>query len=677
MAVISMQKIKLLASTAHRLRLLETLQSQGVMEVTEILDEEEQKNIELKNEAAAEKEPVKLEAAHNAELNIANIDFALKMIKPFAKQRSILEGPPVLSIKEVKEKAKTFDFNKTVNKCRQIEEVIVSLRNEEAGLSVLQEELEPWQALSMPLGNISETENTKTVAGYLQKTDYAEFEKDVKEVSDLISVEKINEDESTVYCIIIFVKDLEKDLKETLSTHKFSEVELPQRKHDVKEELKIIKNRKGEIEKELKMQNEELKVLAKNNEDLQIVHDYYVWERDRIYADRKAKNTDYTFVMEGWIPVRNMKKLKSKLEEVTKTFELYEIAPREDETAPVAIRNKGVFGTFEAVTNIYGLPMPDEVDPTPFLASFFIIFFGLCLTDAGYGILLFVICALALKFLKLGSGMKKLVKLLMIGGIVTFVLGVLFGGWFGMTAEQAPDFLTYQKTLESGEIVEAFKWQVITPAQGTGPLTFLILAAILGYIQVLFGIIIDGYWKIKQNKVVDAVFDSFLWVYFLIVIMLFGLSRAEIFLTDYADAITYLVYFGVGALILTQGRKQKNIVLKFFSGVLSLYGLVGYFADVLSYSRLMALGLGTGIIGFAFNTIGGLVGNIPVVGIIFAIIVILIGHLLNIAISTLGAFIHSSRLQFVEFFGKFMEGGGRAFTPFKKACKYIMITGKK
>jgi V/A-type H+-transporting ATPase subunit I len=677
MAVISMQKIKLLASTAHRLRLLETLQSQGVMEVTEILDEEEQKNIELKSEAAVEKEPVKLEAAHNAELNIANIDFALKMIKPFAKQRSILEGPPVLTIEEVKEKAKTFDFNKTVNKCRQIEEVIVSLRNEEAGLSVLQEELEPWQNLSMPLGNISETENTKTVAGYLQKTDYTEFEKDVKEVSDLISVEKINEDESTVYCIITFMKDLEKDLKETLSTHKFSEVELPQRKHDVKEELKIIKNRKGEIEKDLKMQNEELKVLAKNNEDLQIVHDYYVWERDRIYADRKAKNTDYTFVMEGWVPVRNMKKLKSKLEEVTKTFELYEIAPREDETAPVAIRNKGVFGTFEAVTNIYGLPMPDEVDPTPFLASFFIIFFGLCLTDAGYGILLFVICALALKFLKLGGGMKKLVKLLMIGGIVTFVLGVLFGGWFGMTAEQAPDFLTYQKTLESGEIVEAFKWQIITPAQGTGPLTFLILAAILGYIQVLFGIIIDGYWKIRQNKVVDAVFDSFLWVYFLIVIMLFGLSRAGIFLTDYADAITYLVYFGVGALILTQGRKQKNIVLKFFSGVLSLYGLVGYFADVLSYSRLMALGLGTGIIGFAFNTIGGLVGNIPVVGIIFAIIVILIGHLLNIAISTLGAFIHSSRLQFVEFFGKFMEGGGRAFTPFKKACKYIMITGKK
>jgi V/A-type H+-transporting ATPase subunit I len=147
-----------------------------------------------------------------------------------------------------------------------------------------------------------------------------------------------------------------------------------------------------------------------------------------------------------------------------------------------------------------------------------------------------------------------------------------------------------------------------------------------------------------------------------------------LFLADYSQAITYLVYIGIGTLILTQGRSQKNIVLKFFSGVLSLYGLVGFFADILSYSRLMALGLGTGIIGFAFNTIASLVVGIPVVGIIFAIIIILIGHTLNIAMSTLGAYIHSSRLQFVEFFGKFMEGGGREWRPLKKACKYIVIT---
>ncbi len=663
MAVISMQKIRLIAFTERRQKLLDTLQEQGVMEITEIVDESaNQEDMQILS-------PDKLEAAHNAELNIANIDFALKLIKPFAKQRNLIEGPLVLTSEEVRNKAKEFDFDSIVKKCRKIEEVIVALKNEYTALDTLQLELGPWQSLSIQLNNIGETDRTKTVPGIIQKTDFAEFKKEIEAISPLFNMEVVQESESTTYVALTYAKELEADVKEVMMKHKFSEVELPLKEHDVGEELKEIKTRKSEIEKELAIQDEELKILARNNDDLQIVHDYYIWERDRIYADQKALNTQYSFTLEGWVPIRNIEKLKGKLEKVTNAFEIFKIKPAEGQQAPVAIRNKGVMGAFEAVTNIYGLPLPNEIDPTPFLAGFFIVFFGLCLTDAGYGIVLFTVCALALKFLKLPDGMKKLVKLIMFGGIITFILGALFGGWFGMTVDQAPGFLTYVN--EAGE--KAFRWQVITPAKGTGPLMFLILAAILGYIQVLFGILIDGFWKIKQKQYIDAALDSFLWFYFLVIMGLFGLSKGGIFFAEYSTVITYLVYAGVITLILTQGRKQKNIILKFLTGVLSLYGLVGYFADVLSYSRLMALGLGTGIIGFAFNTIGGLVSGIPFVGIIFGIIVIIIGHLLNIAISTLGAYIHSSRLQFVEFFGKFMEGGGKTFKPLQKTGKYILI----
>ncbi|MBN1494920.1 V-type ATP synthase subunit I [Candidatus Peregrinibacteria bacterium] len=655
MAVIEMQKIKLVASTAHRQKLLDLLQSKGVMEVTEIIGEEEI------NKDLAE--------AHCAELNIANIEFALKLIKPFAKQRSLLLGPVTLSIEDVRKKAKEFNFEDVINKCRRVEEISVALKNEHAGLTALLSELEPWVGLLMPLNHICETEKTKTIIGSLQKTAYSKFNEDINKVSKLIHIQKAGEDESAVYIALVYAKELEKEVREVLMLSKFSEADLPRTPRDVKDEIAEIKKRISEIENELKNQEEALKSLAANNEDLQIAHDYFVWERDKIYAEQKALNTQYAFAIEGWAPVLNIDKLKTGLAKVTEAFEIIEIEPGESEQAPVAIRNKGLIDSFESVTNIYGLPLPHEVDPTPFLAAFFIVFFGLCLTDAGYGIVLFVVCGLALKFLKFGEGIKKLVKLLMIGGIVTFVLGALFGGWFGMTADQAPGFMTYTTT----EGIKAFKWQIINPTQGNGPLTFLILAAILGYIQVLFGIAVNGWWKIKHKKYLDAFFDSFLWFYFLIIMGLFGLSKTGVFLADYSGIITNLVWVGVIALVLTQGRGQKNIILKFFSGVLSLYGLVGYFADVLSYSRLMALGLGTGIIGFAFNTIGGLVGNIPYIGIIFTIIVILIGHVLNIAISTLGAFIHSSRLQFVEFFGKFMEGGGRSFKPLKKSCKYINI----
>lgn len=659
MAVIAMQKVKLVGLTAHKQKLLDTMQRLGVMEVTEILSE--------KKEAL---DHVKLEAAQGAELNIANIEFALKLIKPFAKHRSLLEGPLTMSIDDVKKKAHEYDFDAVITKCREIEDIQVGLKNEQAALIQTKDELEPWAKLKTQLDHLGETDTTYTLLGIIQKTSLDEFKKAITEVSKLVNLEKVNETESTVYLSLTFTKDLSKKVREVMMEHKFSETELPKVSRSARKEIEKIEDRLNELEGELETQDDALKIIAKENDNLQIVHDFFVWERDRIYAEQMAQNTDYSFAFEGWVPIRQIKKIKDSLESQTKAFDLIEVEPNEGEQAPVAIVNKGIFGTFEAVTNIYGLPLPREIDPTPFLAGFFIIFFGLCLTDAGYGIVLFTVCALALKFLKFPEGMRKLVKLIMLGGIVTFFLGALFGGWFGMTADQAPGFLTYVN--EAGE--KAFRWQIISPTQGSGPLTFLILAAILGYVQVLFGILIDGYWKIKLGKVWDAVFDSFLWFYFLVIMGLFGLSQAGIFLADYAGAIVWLVWIGVAGLILTQGRSQKNPVLKFLSGVLSLYGLVGYFADILSYSRLMALGLGTGIIGFAFNTIGGLVAAIPFIGIIFAIIVILIGHTLNIAISTLGAYIHSSRLQFVEFFGKFMEGGGRAWKPLKKACKYIIIT---
>ncbi|EKD48107.1 MAG: hypothetical protein ACD_65C00123G0001, partial [uncultured bacterium] len=178
----------------------------------------------------------------------------------------------------------------------------------------------------------------------------------------------------------------------------------------------------------------------------------------------------------------------------------------------------------------------------------------------------------------------------------------------------------------------------------------------------------------KEKKYLDAALDSGLWILFLLSLLFFGAANTVEPLKEYGILAKYIVLGLVAALILTQGRKSKGILGKFGIGVLSLYNVVGYFSDVLSYSRLMALGLGTGIIAFAMNTIAGIVSDlIPYVGFIIGIVVIILGHALNIALSTLGAFIHSARLQYVEFFGKFMEGGGKDFKPFSRDCKYTHL----
>ncbi|MBU1992873.1 MAG: V-type ATP synthase subunit I [Patescibacteria group bacterium] len=660
-----MQKIKLIALKKREKKLLEIMQHQGVMEVSPL------ENTEMDNE--------RRNTLHRLELDIANLDFAIKLISPYEKKRGLLEGPLMMTEEEIEAKAKDYNFSDIVKECQDTEVKIVENRNDLSTYESEEAELLPWKNLTYKLDQLGEMDDYKVQLGVINKLELNSFMDKYESLSKYVSAGKSGETETLLYIAMIFEKELESKVKELSLNHKITLIELALRPGTAAEELEKIAKQRTEAEKNIEKLEGKLQKLAKESESLKIAHDYYIWQRDSILAQQNFSNTEYSFAATGWVPLSRLGKLEKAISKETKDFEIFRIEKEEGEDVPVIIRNKGLFGPFESITRIYGLPLANEVDPTPFLAAFFIVFFALCLTDAGYGLILFALTFAALKFIKIPKQSQGLIKLIMVGGIFTFVAGILFGGWFGMTPEQAPDFLTYAKTIGEGETLQTikeFKWQIINPSKGTGPLTFLVLAGILGVIQVLFGITIDGYWKLRHKKYLDALLDSGLWLYFLGSIILFALSKAGVFMPHLAPVFTNMTLVGVGLVILTQGRKQKNIILKLMAGVLSLYGLVGYLADVLSYSRLMALGLGTGIIGFAMNTMAGLVSGVPYVGIVFAIIVILIGHTLNIAISTLGAFIHSSRLQFVEFFGKFMEGGGKEFKPFRKDTKYVYIVEK-
>jgi V/A-type H+-transporting ATPase subunit I len=364
-----------------------------------------------------------------------------------------------------------------------------------------------------------------------------------------------------------------------------------------------------------------------------------------------------------------MPHLKKALDRLTKANFVQSLET--DSPAPVEIKNNSFVAPFEAVTRIYGLPMSKEVDPTGFLAIFFITYFGLCLTDAGYGLMLFVMTAAALIFLDSPVETRKLVKLLMYGGISTIILGVLFGGYFGMDASELPAWLTYTKEINGVE-TSYFIGQLLNPLKE--PLIVLGICFLLGYIQMIVGKIIDGYWKIKQGSLVDGLCDGYLWAYALLSIGFFTFVKIVPSSALITNIGTYSFYIALVLLILTQGRDKANIIGKFSGGVLSLYGFIGYVSDILSYSRLLALGLATGIIAASVNLIAGIIGGmIPFVGPIIMIVILVFGHIFNLALNALGSFIHSGRLQFVEFFGKFMEGGGTQFKPFQKQHKYVTI----
>jgi len=348
--------------------------------------------------------------------------------------------------------------------------------------------------------------------------------------------------------------------------------------------------------------------------------------------------------------------LNEKFREVFISFR----EPAPDEPPPIALENKPVFDPFEFVTTLYGYPNYRELDPTPLLAPFFVLFFAMCLTDAGYGLTLAAISGIAIAKLKPGGGMGKLLKVLFYGGIVTAVVGLVTGGIYGIDYNSLPDW------------VKSFV--IINPLEE--PMKMLNISFLIGLVHMLFGMGIRMYSNFKEHNWTDALFDDLAWILFLVVLAPLGyagilggkIPSSVAVISKKAALILAAIIFVTG------GRKQGNIVKKFFKGLIGFYDVVGYFGDVLSYARLLALGLATSAIAIAINGIAKMVLGLPFyTGYIAALLVLVLGHLFNIAVNTLGAFVHSGRLQYLEFFSKFFSGGGKPFRPFRSERRYSVV----
>lgn len=654
MAIAKIAKIQIVGTSSNKDAILDILQNSGKIEIQDITEEKEELVSQKNNEL------------HKVELQYANIDFAISLLSQHTKKKGIFAEPITLSVEEVKEKAKEFKYEKIINECYEIEEKTTKAKNQ---ITINENELEnykAWKNLTIHLENLNGSNNISTILATVSTKDYSEIKEGIKNLSSLISIDLVKKDQQSTYLTIVFSKELEKEIRNILLKYKFTEPELPEAKGLLSKYCDQLEDEIKDNKKILKEEESKLKKLAKNLDELKITHDYISWEKERLEQENKLTNTDHSFVATGWAPKKSIPAIEEELNKTTQQYIINEIDLDEGEVPPVIIQNNKFLEPFEAVTNIYGLPQSHEIDPTPFLAAYFIVFFAMCLTDAGYGLLMFIVTALALKFIKMAPGMKKLVKLLMYGGIVTFIIGGLFGGWFGLTPDQVPESLTY--TTDAGE--KLFMFQKINSI--TDPLTVLILSLGIGFFQILMGTYMKLIHGIKESAK-DAILDTGPWAFMLTGIGFGILAASGVISSDLGIIGKWWVISGAVLLVLTQGRKQKSIISKAISGILSLYNLIGYLSDVLSYARLLALGLATAIIGLAVNIIADLVLGIPYIGWLLMIIVFVGGHLFNLVINSLGSFIHSGRLQFVEFFGKFMEGGGKDFKPFSKKNKYVYI----
>ena len=667
MAVLQMQRVSICALKKDRKAILERLQSLGLMEVSQLAEDDDvfQRMDTTSPRLSFEKK------AHTA-------DQALDVLEQYVPRKkslfASLEGKKLVDEKRFRQAAgdreEIMDVAADILRdSRQIAEKKAAILKDENQI----ESLSPWLALGVPM-NFEGTEHTAMLigtmaAGTTLEDVYAVLAEQLPQTEEL-DVEIVSSGTEGVYLAVLCMRENAEAVEEALRQGGFARPSqiVPEDPAIRTEELKADI---GKLNREIEEKEEEIKARAERREELEYISDYYRIRAEKYQVLGTLPQSGRTFLISGYVPAKAVPALRKAIEEKYDCVMDVE-EPGEDEEPPTILHNNAFSSSVEGVLESYGLPHKGEFDPTTIMSFFYVFFFGMMLSDAAYGAIVAIVCFVVLrKFPRMSAGMHKSLKLFMFCGISTIVWGVLFGGYFG-------DVVDVVSSVFFGKEVS------IPPlwfAPLNDPMKLLVYSMLFGTIHLFVGLGIKGYMELKDRQYLDFFCDVVLWYVFLMGLILM-LLPSEIFRSISQMDIVFppalntlakvLAIAGAVGLLLMSGRANKNPVLRLALGAYDIYNITGWLSDVLSYSRLLALGLATGVIASVVNMMGSMLGK-SVFGVLVFIAVFIVGHAMNMAINLLGAYVHTNRLQFVEFFGKFYEGGGKPFEPFENDTKYVDI----
>lgn len=520
--------------------------------------------------------------------------------------------------------------------------------------------LEPWKDMSIVVEEIHDTERTSCIAGLLPDKNFDTIIEELGEVS--AAVEVVGMAGAMRVCVVACMKEDKGSVQKTLRSGDFEVVSFEKMEGTVGGLLEKHKQELSDIEGSLVSCNEKAEELSKKKLSLQILFDHFQNLLGREETRVGVPGTESTMLLEGWVKKRHF----GLLEKVVGGFgasSVTEMAIAEGEEPPVEIDNHPAVRPFEVITRLYGMPSPVDVDPTVFLAPFFALFFGLCLTDAGYGVIMVVGLWWAIRKMQGGKGA---LWMLLICAVMTIIAGALTGGWFGDAVQAlVPAEVTW---------VHGFREKIMLFDPISDPMPFFYISLSLGYAQIMFGLLIAFFNNLKHKDYAAAVFDQLAWLIFLNSIVLYAVTKGT---SPIVSKFFGFVAISQAVVIFFFTERKSGMAGRIGGGTFALFSTVFYLGDVLSYVRLMALGMVTAGLGIAVNILVKLVMEAPYIGWLLGALVFIGGHLFNMAMSTLGSFVHSLRLQFVEFFPKFLAGGGHDFKPMQKQYKHVKINKAK
>ncbi len=671
-----------------------------------------------------------------------------------AKTGSKVSSRPVCDRSEFERLVADYDHEARLKTVERLERELAEVESRRKAVSSEMDRLRPWVGLNHDPAALYARRNLAVVAGRFP--DQAHYEAAAAALEGRpIAIGRVGESDGAVFALVVAPADLGAELQALVSTGHFETVDLHHVQGRPAELLTRLEQEMESLAAHERALRGQLGDLTQELPRLKASADAVANAETKQATARALDRTATVAFVKGWVRARHLARLRRLVDDAG-FASLEVVEPEPDESPPVALVNRPLLRPFELVLELFSLPSPKELDPTWLVAPFFGVFFALCLTDAGYGIVLAVATYLLMR--RLGPG-NKLLGIVLIGAVLTIPAGALVGGWFG----DVPDRLGMAW-------LQALKNRMMWFDPVKDPMKFFILSLALGYVQMVAGIAFeivdclrvrnygDGLlvqlpWFVLLNCLTARVLLARVlpaWAAGLLVGAVLVAVAAIVVFTQRSrqTAVSQGLWFAlIGTTLLFWGTKlgwlpaaaapvkwfvlaaflansvyagraalrrrkpvpillglltlaglglwfagvvplwavgtagalffllapSDGVVLKLLWGGYALYGATGYVGVVLSYIRLMALGMCTGGVAVAINVIAWMVMPVPVVGIVLALVVLVIGHTYNIAVNVLGAFVHSLRLQYVEFFPRFYVGGGERFRPFQETYQFVKL----
>ncbi len=652
MAILKMKKFNLLVLNRQREELLRELQI-----FRNVHFENSYKNQELQDKKFNKFKKIDIEKdliKYDEILNKVNsvIDFIGRYSSPISGIKDVIRGLPNYTFEELETKVKSIEYEKKYHIIKKLKDELEEVEVELTKKRELIEELKPLLNLDISFSEMNKLKKHEAFVGEVSWKLVEEFKKAILKVENTYC-EQISIYQKEHFFFIISDVNKKYELEEALKVGNFNKIKLDIEKTPSEEvsilnkEIEALSKRKSEIILEAATKQEIM-------EEFKLQYEYVANLKVRLLAKQEFTNTANISFLSGYCPEFEVKRLKESIEKICGeeyNLEFMEV-DKNSEDVPIMLRNNKFIRVFENITSIYALPKYNEIDPTPLYAPIYALFFGMMSADVGYGAILIFLTILGLKLCNFTPNMKKNIKFFQLLGISTAFWGFLYGSYFG--------------TKISG------MWQLLD--LGTQFMTVLVISVIMGGVHLFYALAIKAYMEYRDKRYVDIFFDVISWYISLIAIIVLLLAIVGVVPETYKEPSKIIMLVGIVLLIIGGAREtQGNIAQKFVAGLYNVYGISNYIGDFVSYSRLMALGMAGGYIAFSINMIAGMLWGKSIFGSVIAILILVFFHIFNLFLSCLGAYVHALRLIYVEFFGKFYEGGGKPFKYFRNEPKYINL----